>query len=164
MHSGSLASGWGHQKGNHVIRGLGLWASLTSREGRGLETEFNNVADDLIYHAYLDCLCSGPWGLVELPGRWTYWPAKKGTCLDATRRGQRGSGFLSRLCPMGTLYHKSIIITTAVLWVLSHSSELPKLRDATGSPRIVAMWLEGLVSEMRAVLGRTESVTCRVWH
>lgn len=46
------------QKTNHVIRELGVGASLTPGRGWGLETEFNNVVDDLI-HAYLDWFNSG---------------------------------------------------------------------------------------------------------
>lgn len=46
-------------KTNPVIRRLELWASLTSREGRVLETEFSYVTGDLLHHAYLKTLI--PW-------------------------------------------------------------------------------------------------------
>lgn len=104
---------------------------------------------------------------MELPGWWTYLPAGRGTCLDSIGRGQRSSGFLPRLA-LCTLYHTTVIMSIALYWVLCHSSELSILREV-GTPKFVAMWPEvwvvwgpdvSLVSEMKALLWRAESVTC----
>lgn len=53
-HGGPLSScrmDTGHQKDQPLMRRLGHWASPTSREGRGLETEFNHVVHDVTSHA-----------------------------------------------------------------------------------------------------------------
>lgn len=46
---------------------MGVGASLTSREGRRLETEFDNMVDDLVSHAYLDSLNSRHQGWWSFP-------------------------------------------------------------------------------------------------
>lgn len=56
------------QKTNRMIKRLRLGASQTSSEGRGLETEFNNIVDDLISHTYLSWLNSGHQSSIEIPG------------------------------------------------------------------------------------------------
>lgn len=116
------------QKTNHMIRRLRLGASQTSSEERGLATEFNNIVDDLINHAYLNRLNSGHQDSVELPGWWTYWLARRVTCLDSTMKGHRSSGLLPRLA-LCILHHKTVIVSIVLFWVLRHSSKLSNLRD-----------------------------------
>lgn len=107
-----------------MIRGLGLWTSPTSGEGRGPEHWVINYA--YIWNPNKN---SWHWSSMLLPNLWTHWYARRVMCPNSMEGGHRSSAtaILPGLtlsvssfgCPWFVIfYNKPVIIRTALSWVL----------------------------------------------
>lgn len=120
----SLASRWilVTRETRHVIRRLEPWTNSPSEEGRGLEIEFNHVANDWISYAWvIKCqqkLCplklSGASWLKNTLMCW------HGDVLDSTGEGHRGSDTLPdpALCGPSVINCNCNLAISGVLWVV----------------------------------------------
>lgn len=140
------------RKTSHMIRGLRLWASLTLGKGRGLETEFNHVANDLINRANVVRSQCKSW-TPELVG--ASWWANTRMCWDRGVAWSHGQGALhlglSQHLPSSSFH---LAVPALYPWYCNdeYSAFLSsgghsiiadcQIRGAHGRPWIAARWSE----------------------